>query len=44
LLQKAKEFDQRKRAMIKKIKESIDESSSVKIVRRSIKIHNNSPP
>jgi hypothetical protein len=30
--------------MLKKIKDSIDDSSGVKLVRRSIKIHNNSPP
>jgi hypothetical protein len=46
-LQRALEFDQRKNQLMRKIKESIDDNHSVKIIRRHAKIatiQSESPP
>ena len=37
---KRKEFEQRKRRLEKKIRESIDEDPSVKLIRRNFRIQN----
>ena len=44
LLQKAKDFDAKRKALMRKIKGTIDDNANVKTIRRNIKIHNNSPP
>lgn len=38
------EFEQRKRQIVKKIKENIDENASVRLIRRQLKIRGESPP
>jgi hypothetical protein len=47
-LQRALEFDQRKNQLMRKIKDSIDDNHSVKIIRRHVKIattiQSESPP
>ena len=44
ILVKAKDCNQRKNALLKKIKETIDQNALVKLIRRNQRILNQSPP